>query len=74
MRGRLHGQATERDVETEVEACDLADELEEAPGMVEWPETLAVLREVAPDAVAALVTLPGPRWKPPGTGRRSRSR
>ena len=53
---RLYGQATERDVETEAEACDLADELEEAPGMVEWPETLAVLREVAPDAVEALVT------------------
>ena len=53
---RLHAQAAEVDAETEAEACDLADELAEAPDVVGWPETLAVLREVAPDGAEALVT------------------
>ena len=53
---RLHAQAAEVDAETEAEACDLADELAEAPDVVGWSETLAVLREVAPDGAEALVT------------------
>ena len=47
---RLRAQAAE----TEAEACDLADELEEAPDVLNWPETLAVLREMAPDGAEAL--------------------
>ena len=57
---RLHAQAAEVDAETE--ACDLADELAEAPDVVGWPETLAVLREVAPDGAEALVAAAERAW------------
>ena len=45
----------ETDARTDTEACDLADELEEAPSFASWPALLVILREVAPDGAEALV-------------------
>ena len=52
---RLRTDAIETDARTDTEACDLADELEEAPSFASWPALLVILREVAPDGAEALV-------------------
>ena len=52
---RLRTDAIETDARTDTEACDLADELEEAPSLASWPALLVILREVAPDGAEALV-------------------
>ena len=51
------------DARTEAEACDLADELEEAPLWKAWPATLAVVREVDPEGAEALAPFTGPPGK-----------
>ena len=55
-RARLRAEAADLDARTEAEACDLADELQEAPLGGVWPETLAVLREADPEGAEALAT------------------
>ena len=53
---QLRAEAADLDARTKAEACDLADELQEAPLGGVWPETLAVLREADPEGAEALAT------------------
>ena len=56
---QLRAEATDRDARTEAEACGLAEELQEEPLMVRWPETMAVLREADPEGAQALAAAGG---------------
>ena len=51
---RLRAEAADQDARTEAEACDLAEELQEAPMCEAWSETLAVVRELDPEGAEAL--------------------